>query len=155
MQQLSDDQLAELIRRDPIDILVDRVGHMAGNRLLVFAGKPAPIQVTAWGEPTGTGLKAMDYLLGSRVLVPEADWGLSAERIIDLPNFTDSWTPNPLPDVGRLRALTNGHVTFGSFNQVVKISQPTIRCWAAILRRLPEARLVLKHPQLADPAQRM
>jgi hypothetical protein len=77
-QQLSDDQLAELIRRDRIDILADRVGYMADNRLLVFAGKPAPIQVTAWGEPTGAGLKAMDYLLGSRVLMPEADRGLFA-----------------------------------------------------------------------------
>jgi len=153
-RRLSDDQLAELIRRDRIDILVDCVGHMSGNRLLVFARKPAPIQVTAWGEPTGTGLKAMDYLLASPVLVPEADRGLFSERIIDLPNFTGFWTPNPLPDVGPLPALANGHVTFGSFNRVVKISQPTIRAWAAILRRLPGARLVLKHPQLADPAQR-
>jgi protein O-GlcNAc transferase len=153
-RQLSDDQLAELIRRDRIDILLDCVGHMAGNRLLVFARKPAPIQVTAWGEPTGTGLKAMDYLLASPVLVPEANRGLFSERIVDLPNFTGFWTPNPLPDVGPLPALRRGHVTFGSFNRVVKIGLPTIRCWAAILRRLPEARLVLKHPQLADPTQR-
>jgi protein O-GlcNAc transferase len=60
---LSDDQLSSLIRADRIDILVDLVGHMKGNRLLVFAQKPAPIQVTAWGEPTGTGLKAIDYSL--------------------------------------------------------------------------------------------
>jgi protein O-GlcNAc transferase len=80
------------------------------------------------GELTGAGLKAMDYLLGSRVLVPEADRGLFAERIIDLPNFTGFWTPNPLPNVGPLPALTNGHATFGSFNQVVKISQPPVRC---------------------------
>src|SRR5215469_7720521 len=87
-RQLSDDQLAELIRRDRIDILVDCVGHMAGNRLLVFARKPAPIQVTAWGEPTGTGLKAIDYLLASPVLVPEADRGLFSEHIVDFSNFT-------------------------------------------------------------------
>jgi len=153
-RQLSDDQLAELIRRDRIDILVDCVGHMVGNRLLVFARKPAPIQVTAWGEPTGTGLKAIDYLLASPVLVPEADRRLFSERIVDFSNFTGFWTPNPLPDVGPLPALARGHVTFGSFNRAVKIGLPTIRCWAAILRRLPEARLVLKHPQLADPAQR-
>jgi protein O-GlcNAc transferase len=154
--QLSDDQLAKLIRRDRIDILVDCVGHMAGNRLLVFARKPAPIQVTAWGEPTGTGLKAIDYLLGSPVLVPEIDRPLFSERVVDLPNFTGLWTPDPLPpDVGPLPALTQGHVTFGSFNRPVKIGDSTIRCWAAILRRLPEARLILKHPQLADPSQRM
>jgi protein O-GlcNAc transferase len=155
-KQLSDDQLAELIRRDRIDILVDCVGHMAGNRLLVFARKPAPIQVTAWGEPTGTGLKAIDYLLAGPVLVPESNRRLFAERVIvDLPNFTGFWTPDPLPDVGPLPALTRGHVTFGSFNRPVKMSADTIRSWAAILRRLPEARLVLKHPRLAEPALRL
>jgi predicted O-linked N-acetylglucosamine transferase (SPINDLY family) len=154
-KQLSDDQLAELIRRDRIDILVDCVGHMVGNRLLVFARKPAPIQVTAFGEPTGTGLKAMDYLMASPVLVPESDRGLFSERIVDLPNFAGFWTPDPLPDVGPLPARTRGHVTFGSFNRVAKIGYPTIRCWAALLRRLPQARLVLKNPQLADAGQRM
>ena len=155
-KQLSDDQLAELIRRDRIDILIDGVGHMAGNRLLVFARKPAPIQVSAWGEPTGTGLKSIDYLLAGPVLVPEYNRGLFAERVIvDLPNFTGFWTPDPLPDVGPLPALTRGHVTFGSFNRPVKMSEGTIRSWAAILRRLPDARLVLKHPQLAEPSLRM
>src|SRR5262249_14171816 len=69
-RKLSDDELADLIRSDRIDILVDLVGHMGGHRLLVFARKPAPIQVTAWGEPTGTGLKTMDYLFADPVLVP-------------------------------------------------------------------------------------
>lgn len=155
-KELSDDQLAELIRRDRIDILIDCVGHMAGNRLLVFARKPAPIQVTAWGEPTGTGLKAIDYLLAGPVLVPEVNRGLFAERVIvDLPNFTGFWTPDPLPDFGPLPALTRGYVTFGSFNRPVKMSDDTIRSWAVILRRLPGARLVLKHPQLAEPSLRM
>ncbi|MGH2886755.1 MAG: tetratricopeptide repeat protein, partial [Solirubrobacteraceae bacterium] len=153
-RKLSDDQLAELIRHDRIDILVDCVGHMGGNRLLVFARKPAPVQVSAWGEPTGTGLRAIDYLLSSRVLIPESDRALFSEQIIDLPNFTGLWTPGSLPDPGPLPALTRGHVTFGSFNRVLKLSDATIRCWAAILRRLPRATLVLKNPQLGDAAQR-
>jgi protein O-GlcNAc transferase len=153
-RQLSDDQLAELIRSDRIDILIDCLGHMNGNRLLVFARKPAPIQVTAWGEVTGTGLQAIDYLLASPVLIPESDRGLFAERVIDLPNFSGYWIPDSLPDVGPLPAIKQGYVTFGSFNRVAKIGEPTIRCWAAILRRLPAARLVLKHPQLAEPAFR-
>jgi protein O-GlcNAc transferase len=128
---------------------------MAGNRLIVFARKPAPIQVTAWGEPTRTGLKAMDYLLGSRVLVPEADRGLFSERIIDLPNFYRLLDAQSLALCRALAGFDKRARDVRLINQVVKISQRPIRCWAAILRRLPEARLVLKHPQLGDPAQRM
>ncbi len=153
-RQLSDHQLAVLIRQHGIDILVDCVGHMTGNRLLVFARKPAPIQVTAWGEPTGTGLEAMDYLFASPVLVPKSDRALFAEQVIDFSNFTGFWSPDRLPDVATLPALNRGYVTFGSFNRAVKLNDPTIRCWATILRRLPQARLVLKHPQFSDPALR-
>jgi len=141
---LSDDELAELIRSDRIDILVDCVGHMRGNRLLVFARKPAPIQVTAWGEPTGTGLKTMDYLLADRVLVPEADRALLAERVFDLPNFLGYWMPLALPEPGPLPASANGHITFGSFNRYLKVQDPVLRTWAAMLRSLPDSRLILK-----------
>jgi protein O-GlcNAc transferase len=153
-RELSDDQLAELIRSDRIDILIDCLGHMNGNRLLVLARKPAPIQVTAWGEVTGTGLEAVDYLLGSPALIPESDRHLFAERVIDLPNFTGFWSPDSLPDVGPLPAIKQGCVTFGSFSRLAKIIEPTIRCWARILRKLPGSRLVLKNRQLSDPAFR-
>jgi len=152
-RELSDDQLAQLIRRDQIDILIDCVGHMGGNRLLVFARKPAPIQVTAWGEPTGTGLEAIDYLFSSPVLVPPSDRGLFAERVVDFPNFTGFWSPDPLPDVAPLPALTQDHFTFGSFNRATKIGPQTIRCWASILKRVPRARLILKHMHFAESAQ--
>ena len=151
---LSDPQLAELIRRDRIDILVDLVGHMGGNRLLAFARKPAPIQVTAWGEPTGTGLEVMDYLLADPVLVPEVERGLLAETVVDLPNFLGYWTPEPIPEPGSLPALRNGYVTFGSFNRLEKITDATLRAWAAILLRLPQARLIIKTPLLSDASQR-
>ena len=85
--KLSDEELANLIRADGIDILVDLVGHMSGHRLLVFGRKPAPIQVTAWGEPTGTGLNTIDYLLADPVLVPAAEREMLAERVLELPNF--------------------------------------------------------------------
>ena len=141
---LSDDEFAELVRADGIDILVDCLGHMEGHRLLVFARKPAPIQVTAWGEPTGTGLKAMDYLLADPVLVPASERGLLAERIYDLPNFLGYWVPDPSPAPGALPAIANGYVTFGSFNRPEKIQEPVLRNWAAILSALPNARLVIK-----------
>ena len=151
---LSDDALADLIRADGIDILVDLVGHMRGHRLLVFARKPAPVQVTAWGEPTGTGLSAMDYLLADPVLVPVTERGFLVEQVVDLPNFLGYWIPDPLPEPGALPALGRGYVTFGSFNRLAKILNPVLRTWAAILRALPQAHLVLKDRGLADPDQR-
>jgi protein O-GlcNAc transferase len=150
----SDDQLAQLIRSQQIDILVDLVGHMTGHRLGVFARKPAPVQVTAWGEPTGTGLKAMDYLLADSILVPESIRPLLSENVVSLPNFLGYWSPEPLPPPGPLPALGREHITFGSFNRLEKITNPTIRCWASILRKLPAAHLLLKDAALDDADQR-
>jgi len=150
---LSDAALAERIVRDRIDILVDLVGHMGGHRLLVFARRPAPIQFTAWGEPTGTGLKTMDYLLADPVLIPPNERTLFAEQIVDLPGALGWWTPEPLPEPGPLPARANGFVTFGSFNRRAKVTSGVLRDWSAILRALPDARLVLKNKQFGDPAE--
>jgi predicted O-linked N-acetylglucosamine transferase (SPINDLY family) len=152
--KLSDDALADLIRADGVDILVDLVGHMRGHRLLVFARKPAPIQVTAWGEPTGTGLKSMDYLLADPVLVPTGVRELLAERVVDLPNFLGFWASEPLPATGPLPALTRGYMTFGSFNRLDKIPPAVVQTWAKILAALPTARIVLKNRLLADHSER-
>jgi predicted O-linked N-acetylglucosamine transferase (SPINDLY family) len=142
--QLSDQALAEIIRSDAVDVLVDTVGHMAGNRLLVFARKPAPVQVTAWGEPTGTGLATMDYLFADPILVPLHMRSSMAERVLDLPSFLGYWAPDPIPGPGVLPASERGHLTFGSFNRGAKIQAPVLVSWAAILRALPGARLVIK-----------
>jgi predicted O-linked N-acetylglucosamine transferase (SPINDLY family) len=152
--KLSDEELADLIRADGIDILVDLVGHMSGHRLLAFARKPAPIQVTAWGEPTGTGLKTMDYLLSDPVLVPAGERRLLAEKVVDLPNFLGFWAPEPLPEPAPLPALTRGYVTFGSFNRLDKIQDRVAHAWAKILNRLPTARIVLKNRRFGDAPQR-
>jgi predicted O-linked N-acetylglucosamine transferase (SPINDLY family) len=151
---LSDDELAQLIRSDETDILVDLVGHMSGHRLLVFARKPAPIQMTGWGEPTGTGLKTMDYLLADPVLVPATERHLLAEKVVDLPNFLGFWIPEPLPEVSPLPALARGRVTFGSFNRLDKMQDPVVRIWARILNALPGSRLILKNRWLGEPVQR-
>ena len=145
--ELSDDEFADLVRNDGIDILVDCVGHMSGHRLLVFARKPAPIQVTAWGEPTGTGLDTMDYLLADPVLVPTRERALLAEQVFDLPNFLSYWAPDPLPDPSPLPAIVNGYVTFGSFSRLEKLQEPVLRSWAAILRGVPQSQLIIKGDQ--------
>ncbi|QPF91834.1 O-linked N-acetylglucosamine transferase family protein [Bradyrhizobium commune] len=149
---LSDAELAASIEADKIDILVDLVGHMVGNRLGVFARKPAPVQVSGWGEPTGTGLSTMDYLFGDPVLVPDHVRPLLREQVIDLPCFLCFWTPENLPDPGPPPALNAGHVTFGSFNRPAKLSDPVLQLWARILRAAPTSRLVLKSPHLSDLA---
>ncbi len=149
---LNDGDLAAMVRADGIDILVDCVGHMQGNRLGVFARKPASIQVTAWGEPTGTGLGAMDYLLADPVLVPGDKRALFAETIADLPCFLGYWSPQELPPPGPLPALTKGHITFASFNRATKITPTTIGLWAAVLAAVPSSRLLLKFHAHGGPA---
>jgi protein O-GlcNAc transferase len=153
--ELGDEALTGLIRADRIDILVDLVGHMRGHRLLAFARKPAPIQVTGWGEPTGTGLAAMDYLFADPVLVPPAERGLLAEKVVDLPNFLGYWVPDPIPEPRALPALDRGYVTLGSFSRFDKIQEPVLIGWARIMNALAGSRLVLKEGRACvDPSQR-
>jgi predicted O-linked N-acetylglucosamine transferase (SPINDLY family) len=151
---MSDAQLADTVRGDEVDVLVDVVGHMAGNRLPVFARKPAPVQITGWGEPTGTGLAAMDYLLADKMLVPESERALLAEQVIHLPNFLGYWVPDPLPPAGPLPAAERGYVTFGSFNRIEKLSYETLSVWAELLRKLDTARLILKDRALENAGQK-
>jgi len=151
---LSDEQLADLVRSEGIDILVDLVGHMRGYRLPVFARKPAPVQVTAWGEPTGTGVRAIDYLFADPVLVPISERSLLVEKIFDLPNFLGYWTPEALPQPTPLPAHERGHITFGSFNRFAKVLEPVLRAWARILRAVPNSRLVLKDGVFDRDSQR-
>jgi predicted O-linked N-acetylglucosamine transferase (SPINDLY family) len=141
---LSDEQLVALIRKDRIDILVDLVGHMQGSRLRAFAMKPAPIQVTAWGEPTGTGLKEVDYLLADQVVVPTSERSLLTEQVVNLTSVLGFWSPDALPEPGPLPALERGYVTFASFNRLAKTTDQVLRLWSAILRAVPRSRLILK-----------
>ncbi|MGY3451145.1 tetratricopeptide repeat protein [Bradyrhizobium sp. USDA 4353] len=151
--QMSDEELADRIEADEVDILVDLSGHSAGNRLPVFARKPAPIQVTAWGSGTGTGVPTMDYFFADPVTVPEAARPLFAEQVYDLPAVitTDplqGWQPTPLP------MLRKGHVTFGVFNRIDKISEPALALWARLMAELPDSRIVIKNGALDAPLLR-
>jgi protein O-GlcNAc transferase len=110
---MPDAALAEQIRGDRIDILVDLSGHSAGNRLAVFARKPAPVQVTAWGHATGTGLQTIDYFFADPIFVPTRDRALFAEEVIDLPCVICYEAPAYAPDVSPLPALSGKSFTFG------------------------------------------
>ena len=129
---------------DRVDILVDLSGHTDGNRLLMFARKPAPIQVTAWGYSTGTGIPAIDYLFHDTVGVPPAARPLFAERIADLPCQVGFEAPPDSPGIGASPAMTRGYVTFGCFNRLFKVSAGAIGLWSKILLALPGSRLLLK-----------
>ena len=150
----TDDRLAAEIRGDGVDILVDLSGHSAGHRLGVFARKAAPIQVSAWGHSTGTGLPTIDYLLSDPVTIPAQARHLFAERIVDLPCAIGL---EDLPgDLGGAEppVLHNGFITFGVFNRVAKISDAAVQVWARILKALPEARLAFKDRALDDASVR-
>lgn len=140
---LTDDELAQRIRTDRIDILMDLSGHTANNRLLTFARKPAPIQITYLGYPGGSGLSAMDYRLTDHYTEPGDDQ-YYIERLIRLPHSLWCYKPTAsMPEVTPLPALVNGYLTFGSFNNFNKINESCIILWAALLRSLPSARLLM------------
>jgi predicted O-linked N-acetylglucosamine transferase (SPINDLY family) len=152
IRQLSDEALAEQIRADRIDILFDLAGHTARNRLLVFARKPAPVQITWAGYVGTTGLAAMDYLLADRHEVPPGAERYYRERVLRMPDGYVCYDPPAYaPPVGPLPALGRGRATFGCFNNPAKITPQVIEAWAGILRRLPGARLVLKFKGWSDP----
>lgn len=143
---MDDDQLADLVRFDGIDILVDLAGHTGSNRLLMFNRQPAPIQVTYLGYPNTTGLVNMDYRLTDNWADPP---GLTddyyTEKLIRLPRCFLCYQPSPTaPQVIDLPAKSMGRITFGCFNNLPKITPEVIALWSKILQSVPNSRIILK-----------
>ncbi|MBM3569370.1 MAG: tetratricopeptide repeat protein [Alphaproteobacteria bacterium] len=149
---LSDQALAETIRRDRIDILVDLAGFSAGNRLGVFCRRPAPVQVSAWGHIAGTGIAVVDALLADASFLPTDVRPLFAEAVIDLPCAFAWKAPGYAPPVTMRDA--SDPPTLGYFNRLSKLSAPMIEVIGDIMRHRPQARLVIKDKPLSDPAIR-
>jgi protein O-GlcNAc transferase len=152
--RLTDDALIELIRTDRIDILVDLAGHTAFNRLAVFARRAAPVQISYLGYPASTGLATMDYRITDAVTdppVPADDW--HCEHLLRLPDTQWCFRPFGTPEVtGPLPARGAGFVTFGSFNNLTKVSNTLLGCWVQILVNLPTSRLRLTRIRSAHRA---
>lgn len=143
VSQHTPEAFAQIVRQDGIDILVDLSGYTAGNRLLSFAYKPAPIQITAWGYATGVGWRAMDALFADPIVATSQMRARSPERVIDLPCVIGFWPRPDLPAPNPLPCLNEGPL-FGVFQRASKINDDTFKVWSAILKRVPESRILFK-----------
>ncbi|MEQ9445137.1 MAG: tetratricopeptide repeat protein [Rhodospirillaceae bacterium] len=150
--RFSDDELCRVIRQNGIDILVDLSGHFARNRLTVFAQKAAPVQVTWAGYVGTTGLATMDWLIADKIHAPMGYEAYTTERIIRLSDNYICFTPPSIsPDVAPLPFDKNGYITFGCFNNLVKLNAAVLQAWTHVLRALPKSQLILKTADLDQP----
>lgn len=132
------------IKNDQLDILVDCAGHMAGNRLGIFALRPAPVQISGFGYPSTTGLPSMDYRITDTICEPVALQQLCNEKLLFLDNgFFTYDPPADAPDIVPLPSLDNGDITFGSLHTTARLNRDVIRLWAALLGEIPGSRLIL------------
>jgi protein O-GlcNAc transferase len=146
---MPDDELAEKIRSEAIDILVDLSGHTAGNRLPVFAHTPAPVQVTYLGYPNTSGLKAMDYRITDRIADPLCEISVHTEKLVRIsPCFCCYCPPENAPAVGPLPALQNKAVTFGSTHTLARLNNGLLDQWASLLASMPVSRILIMRTTL-------
>ncbi|MEM9627542.1 MAG: hypothetical protein AAGA21_14990, partial [Pseudomonadota bacterium] len=149
---LNDQMLAELIRQDRIDILIDLAGFTRDNRLLVFTARPAPIQMTYIGYPNTTGLPAIDYRITDWITDPEGVDDDYSETLIRMPGcFLNYAIPAHAPPVEPGPCEKRGYITFGSFNNFAKINPKLLALWADVLHAVPDSRILFKSTSSGDP----
>lgn len=152
---MSDQDLAARIREDRIDVLVDLAGHTARNRMLVFARKPAPVQITWLGFATTTGLRAMDYFLATETMVPAGCERYFSEAVYRLPHTLWCYLPPAeIPDAGPPPVLRDRRVTYGCFSRTIRLNHRVVKIWSRILAAVPDAQLILNYKTFLDPAAR-
>jgi protein O-GlcNAc transferase len=146
-------KLAECIRADEIDILVDLAGHTTGEAYLAFARKPAPIQVSWLGVLTTTGMSTMDYFLGDAEMPCPGTEHLFTETVYRLPRAFCCYRPGSEASVAPAPYLERGDITFGCFNSPRKITREVVKLWSAILHLVSGSRLLLKYYLLQEEAR--
>ncbi|XP_071908460.1 probable UDP-N-acetylglucosamine--peptide N-acetylglucosaminyltransferase SPINDLY [Coffea arabica] len=138
-------KVANMVREDKVDILVELTGHTANNKLGMMACRPAPVQVTWIGYPNTTGLPTIDYRISDPLADSPDTKQKHVEELVRLPACFLCYTPSPeAGPVSPTPALSNGFVTFGSFNNLAKITPKVLQVWARILRAVPNSRLIIK-----------
>ncbi|KAI3471910.1 hypothetical protein Pfo_028598 [Paulownia fortunei] len=142
---IDEKKVASMVREDKIDILVELTGHTANNKLGMMACRPAPVQVTWIGYPNTTGLPTIDYRISDALADPADTKQKHVEELVRLPDSFLCYTPSPeAGPVSPTPALSNGFVTFGSFNNLAKITPKVLQVWARILCAVPNSRLIVK-----------
>ena len=140
----TDEEVAEIIERDEIDILVILAGRFDENRPLVATYRPAPIQVS-FHDCATSGLEAMDYWLTDPILHPADTSEKFTEQLYRLPVYYQYPVQSGLPEISALPALNNGFITFGCFNKPEKINDEVVSLWAEVLHAVPQSKLLLKY----------
>lgn len=143
---LDDKNLAKKITKDKIDILFDLAGYSGGTRILTFMHHPSPV-IVKWigGQISSMGIDAYDYFISDPIETPKGQDFEYTEKLIRLPNDYICYTPPEYaPEVTALPAMSNGHITFGCFNNPAKINNITLSQWADILKYIPGSNLLLK-----------
>ncbi|KAG2683013.1 hypothetical protein I3760_10G012100 [Carya illinoinensis] len=142
---IDEKKVASMVREDKVDILVELTGHTANNKLGMMACRPAPVQVTWIGYPNTTGLPTIDYRITDSLVDPPDTEQKHVEELVRLPECFLCYTPSPeAGPVPTTPALSNGFITFGSFNNLAKITPKVLQVWARILCSVPNSRLVVK-----------
>jgi protein O-GlcNAc transferase len=146
--------LLDRIQADEIDVLVDLAGHTGRNRLPVFAARPSPVQVSWLGYFDTTGLESIGYRIADAHSVTPADEAFFVEKVVRLPRSANCYLPPPSPEPSHAPCLQNGYVTFGCFNNPMKVGRQVVALFAEVLRRVPNSRLLFKYSAFNDPHRR-
>ncbi len=150
ISRMNVDAAAEYIRKTGVDILVDLAGH-TGRKLPVFAMRCAPVQVAYLGYPNTTGLRNMDYRFADEFADPPGCERFYTEKLLYLAGGMWAYAPLDIaPELSPPPCLKNGYLTFGSFNNIAKVSDLTVSCWAAAMMACPGSRILLKNRAFAE-----
>lgn len=150
-----DQQADAAIRADSVDVLIECAGLTDGNRLALLARKPAPVVITWLGYPNTTGLTRVDWRMVDAHSDPPGSEGLCTEKLLRIESCNWCYRPfDGAPDPAPAPILTRGHITFGSFNNLSKLSDRCVALWARALREVPGSRLLVKNSWMGDPGTR-